>query len=152
LGSGPFVPSIGSSFTLITATEGVGGEFDQLLLPAGFQWNVAYNSAGVVLSVMGSGLTGDYNGNGTVDAADYVVWRDSMGAIGSSLPADGNGDQVVDQDDYAVWRGNFGKTASAGEAAIANSGQVPEPSTFVMGMLAMAVGAARRPRSRQRLT
>ena len=24
-------------------------------------------------------LTGDYNGNGIVDAADYTVWRDTLG-------------------------------------------------------------------------
>jgi hypothetical protein len=151
LGSGPFAPSVGNAFALITATEGVGGEFDQLLLPGGFQWNVAYNATGVVLSVIGLGLTGDYNGNGTVDAADYVVWRSSMGATGSSLPADGNGDQVVNHDDYVVWWRNFGKTASASGSANVNLAGVPEPTTFALGALIVAGGFVFFPRSRKRL-
>jgi hypothetical protein len=27
-------------------------------------------------------LPGDYNGDGTVDAADYVVWRKTLGTTG----------------------------------------------------------------------
>jgi hypothetical protein len=58
-------------------------------------------------------VTGDYNSNGTVDAADYVVWRKSDGQTGAGLPADGDGDGDVDADDYNVWRANFGRTAIA---------------------------------------
>ena len=86
-----FTPALGSVFTILTAGEGVFGQFDNLLLPAGFQWNVAYNPTNVVLSVVGLGLVGDYNADGAVNAADYVLWHNSMGATGSSLPADGNG-------------------------------------------------------------
>jgi hypothetical protein len=57
-------------------------------------------------------ITGDYNGNGTVDAADYVVWRKSVGQTGAGLPADGDGDMDVDEADYGVWRANFGETAA----------------------------------------
>jgi hypothetical protein len=150
LGGGTFAPSVGNSFMLITASERVGGEFDQLLLPGGFQWNVAYNASGVVLSVVGLGVTGDYNGNGTVDAADYVVWRNSVDATGSNLPADGNGDQVVNHDDYVVWRSNFGKTASGNAAAAVTPSGVPEPAGLALGMLA-AIGAVCLPLSRKRL-
>jgi hypothetical protein len=56
-------------------------------------------------------LAGDYNYNDTVDAADYVVWRKTLG---TSMPnysgADGDGNGVVDQDDHAVWRAHFGQT------------------------------------------
>ena len=40
-------------------------------------------------------ITGDYDGSGTVDGDDFVVWRDSYGQSGS-LAADGNGDGTVD--------------------------------------------------------
>jgi hypothetical protein len=60
-------------------------------------------------------LTGDYNGNGTVDASDYVVWRNTLGEVG--IPpfsgADGDGDGTISQNDYIVWRANFGKTLPA---------------------------------------
>ena len=57
-------------------------------------------------------LTGDYNDNGTVDAADYVVWRKSVGQTGAGLAADGDGDMDVDENDYLVWRANFGSDRS----------------------------------------
>ena len=69
-------------------------------------------------------LAGDYNGDGAVDAADYVVWRQSVGQIGSGLAADGNGNGTVDFSDYDIWKANFGKAAGAGNALIA---VVPEP-------------------------
>jgi CSLREA domain-containing protein len=60
----------------------------------------------------GQVLAGDYNGNGTVDAADYVVWRKALGQSG--IPpfsgADGDGDGDVTQNDYNVWRANFGNS------------------------------------------
>jgi hypothetical protein len=65
-------------------------------------------------------LTGDYNGNGTVDAADYVVWRKTLG---SDTDLRANGDNtgssagVIDQADNAVWRANFGRTIPPAEAA-----------------------------------
>ena len=40
-------------------------------------------------------LMGDFNSNGIVDAADYVVWRDTAGATGSGMAADANGDNLV---------------------------------------------------------
>ena len=44
---------------------------------------------------------GDYNSNGIVDAADYVVWRDNIGN-GFSLPNDDS--PGVGHDDYTRWR------------------------------------------------
>jgi hypothetical protein len=57
-------------------------------------------------------LTGDYNFNRTVDAADYVVWRKLFEST-TDLRADGDGDGVIDQDDYGVWRTNFGRSAGS---------------------------------------
>jgi hypothetical protein len=42
-------------------------------------------------------IPGDFNNNGTVDAADYVVWRKTDGM----------------QDGYNLWRMNFGRTSGA---------------------------------------
>jgi len=59
---------------------------------------------------------GDYNSDGAVDAADYVIWRKLYGANG--LPAysaaDGNGNQAVDDADYNVWRYNYGGSIAVG--------------------------------------
>ena len=41
-------------------------------------------------SFVAVGLAGDYNLDGIVDAADYVVWRKTLGQSGTDLAADGN--------------------------------------------------------------
>jgi hypothetical protein len=82
-------------------------------------------------------LPGDFNGDGFVNAADYVVWRETLGQTGDDLPADGDGDGMIDTGDYDVWRTNFGRTAGAAAAA---SAMVPELGTllsFVLGISAM---------------
>jgi hypothetical protein len=63
-------------------------------------------------------LLGDYNGNNVVDAADYIVWRITLGTTGMPAysGADGDGDATIDQDDYDVWRAHFGQTAPASSA------------------------------------
>lgn len=89
--------------------------------------------------------SGDYNGNGVVDAADYTMWRDTLAeSVDPGTGADGNGNGVIDNGDYDVWRDNYG--ASAGLAAAA-SAAVPEPAA--VGLLALAVmGFVRGPRRR----
>ena len=75
------------------------------------------------VSVTSSPLS-DYNGNGVVDAADYVVWRKTLGSTTNLLA---NGDDtgpsagIIDQADYAVWRTNFGNTAAAAGSGSAQS-------------------------------
>ena len=64
------------------------------------------------------GLLGDYNLNNVVDAADYAVWRNTLGTnVAIFTGADGSGNGTIDQADYNVWRANFGRTAPAVGAA-----------------------------------
>jgi FG-GAP-like repeat len=75
-------------------------------------------------------LAGDYNRNGVVDVADYVLWRDTLGqAVENGSRADGDRDGTVDQDDYAVWRAHFAER-SAMAAGISSS--VPEPNSLLL--------------------
>jgi hypothetical protein len=90
-------------------------------------------------------LAGDYNNSGTVDAADYTVWRSSFGST-SNLAADGNSNGVIDAADYAVWKDNVGSTAAAAQATA-----IPEPGTLVLCLLQfvlLGLGALRRIRLR----
>lgn len=73
----------------------------------------------------GAALSGDYNGDGGVDAADYNLWRDSFGQVGVGLAADGDGDGVIGPGDYAVWKLFFGEAAGLGGMS------VPEPANLV---------------------
>ncbi|MGD9634947.1 MAG: cytochrome c peroxidase [Pirellulales bacterium] len=90
-------------------------------------------------------LPGDYDGNGTVDVADYNVWKSNFGDT-TSLVADGNGDHIVNAADYAIWRDNVGLTWQSFAGAGALAGSVPEPDAIVLGALAAAVIAGRRNR------
>jgi GH35 family endo-1,4-beta-xylanase len=75
---------------------------------------------------------GDYNGNGTVDAADYTIWRDTLGSA-ADLRADGNGNLVIDEGDYGVWKSAFGTEYNLGASAFGAAGAaVPEPATVLL--------------------
>ena len=63
---------------------------------------------------------GDYNEDNNVDAADYVVWRKTLGATVTPYSgADGDGSGSVQPGDYDVWRTNFGSTSAAAGMASA---------------------------------
>ena len=90
-------------------------------------------------------LAGDYNNDGIVDAADYTVWRDSLGATGTGLAADGDGNGAVDQGDYDIWRNNFGATFGGGSGSSSGSlASVPEPATLTMSVLLVFCVSLRR--------
>jgi hypothetical protein len=98
----------------------------------------------------GPALPGDFNNNGTVDAADYIVWRNGLGSS-------------YTQTDYNTWRANFGRSADAvatagwappeGWSSSANPA-VPEPPMLAFLPLAVAIihlrrGGVRMPSSRR---
>jgi hypothetical protein len=87
------------------------------------------------------GLTnsGDYDGNGEVDAADYTQWRDTRGqAVAAGTGADGNGNGTIDAADYAFWKSRFGMTIGAGGAGAV---QAPEPAAvWLVALAAVAIG------------
>ncbi len=131
---GGFTPSAGNSFDVLTTTGGVTGTFaiQQLpLLAGGLVWNLSYGTNDVILSV--GGVLGDYNHNGTVDAADYVVWRKGLGTI-------------YTQSDYNVWRANFGQTTGSGVGTITTAA-VPEPTTLAMVIIGAFAMCSRRRRA-----
>lgn len=90
-------------------------------------------------------LLGDYDGNGVVDAADYVVWRDSLGTAGSDLAADGDHDGAVTELDYDLWKANFGMTAGGDADAIEQlAATVPEPGSALLCVVAIVVATSAR--------
>lgn len=93
---------------------------------------------------------GDFNGDGTVDAADYTVWRDTLGST-SDLRADGNGDQIIDAGDFDVWRSSFGGHYSFGTGTAIGT-MVPEPAAVqLLLLLCVLYHAFGRNRSGRRL-
>ncbi len=104
-----------------------------------FQFGVA-NGALVTAPVnyLTTALAGDYNLNGAVDAADYTLYRDTLGAtVAPGSGADGSNNGVIDPADYTVWKNGF----SAASAGVAASSAVPEPTTVMLAALVL-VGLA----------
>lgn len=124
-----FQPKAGDRFTLIAQSDlptsefNLAGEFETFLLPDVYNWGIDYNADSVELFV---GSPGDFNHDGTVDVADYTVWRDGLGnryTIGN----------------YNRWKSNFG-TIYPAMAAVAGgpNAAVPEPASGLL--LAMLLG------------
>jgi hypothetical protein len=89
----------------------------------GYEYDVTFT-----ITEEGSGPDGDFNGDLSVDAADYVLWRSGFGT-------------TYDENDYADWRANFGLTATG----VASGGAVPEPGTVsLMAIAAVGIYAASR--------
>jgi hypothetical protein len=84
-------------------------------------------------------LAGDFNNDGKVDAADYVVWRKNEVA-NNSLPND-NG-LTTQAARFSLWKSNFGNMAGSG----ASSGAVPEPTALGLVMFAILAAASCRRR------
>lgn len=76
-------------------------------------------------------LAGDYNFNGIVDAADYTVWRDTLGST-TELRADGNASGSIDAGDYGFWKSHFGDELSAKGAGSGASATLASP--LVLGL------------------
>lgn len=130
-------PQLGNVFQILSATGGVTGTFVSTefpMLDSGLAWAINYDATSVSIEVV-EGLPGDYNQNGTVDAADYTVWRDNLGSL-TSLPNDDTAG--VDQDDYTRWKTHFGESSGMGGFA-REATTVPEPASLIC--FAIAIGA-----------
>jgi T5SS/PEP-CTERM-associated repeat protein len=143
---GVFTPSVGDKFEIVSASGGVSGIFATLaedlpVLVGGLEWAIDYGANNVVLNVVSAGLAGDYNGNGTVDAADYTVWRNNLGSL-AALPNDDTAG--VGPDDYVRWKQHYGETAtgSGGIAQLATH-QVPEPTAGLLLLIAVSLPGRR---------
>lgn len=98
---------------------------------------------------------GDYNRNGTVDAADYVVWRHQFGQVVPACSgADANCNTFVEIGEYQTWRINYGRSGSSGSIAIGTENgehlaKVPESSSLVcvLGIVSITIRGFRKRRA-----
>jgi len=93
---------------------------------------------GSIALTASAGLLGDFNGNGIVDGADYVLWRKNNGT-NNALANDNGLGTPIGPSHYALWRANFGNPPGAGSGL--SDAAVPEPASIgltVLGLVALA--------------
>lgn len=83
-------------------------------------------------TILPAGVPGDYNGNGTVDAADYVLWRNG-GPLQNEVDDIGS----ITAQDYTAWRMRFGNIAAA-SATLGGGAMIPEPATIMVSSIWIA--------------
>ncbi len=87
--------------------------------------------------------TGDYNNNGEVDAADYVVWRKTLGTTVTPYSgADGDGNGTIGQGDYDFWRSNFGNVIPLGSGSGALNASAESGPLLAQGAAVAAVDSS----------
>jgi hypothetical protein len=92
------------------------------------------------VAIVNPSVPGDYNDNGVVDGADYVLWRNG-GPLQNEVDTPG----TVNAADYTAWRARFGNTSGGGGGPLGAA--VPEPGTWLLLVSAvMAVSSAGRKR------
>ena len=155
--------TMSATLTLIDnrTTEAITGFFERgdslalyaegsAILGTGFNGTVNISYVGgtgndVVLNLVAGSLSNaDFNADGIVDGADFLLWQRNAGlTTGAELgQGDANGDGAVDAADLAVWKETFGTTAAAQNAAA-----VPEPNAVCL-LLSSIVGVAATRRKR----
>jgi WD40 repeat protein len=119
--TGPVDSQFGTSVAINGNTAVVGARLENNSTGAAYVFDVSRDLA----------LAGDFNNDGTIDAADYIAWRNGLGT-------------TYTEADYDTWRTNFGRSATEA-AAVGNtlgdsSVNVPEPTTawLVLGGLWLA--------------
>jgi hypothetical protein len=102
-----------------------------------FQYSVTGQGPAVGAVEFFTGIPGDFNDDGNVNAADYTTWRDNLGAPAGTLPNDTDGG-VIGGAQYTTWKANFGMSLLS--SASFEGAAVPEPATCLTLMLGTSVG------------
>jgi probable HAF family extracellular repeat protein len=113
-----YLSSLGFDLTGWTLTQASGISADGSAIAGYGDFNGATRA--FLISNFPAPLPGDYNANGIVDAADYVVWRNGLGT-------------TYTQNDYNVWRAHFGQLSGSGSSSAGTSpfqSAAPEPASI----------------------
>jgi hypothetical protein len=133
---GPFALQT-TSYQPPAGTLQVGVEYVYSILLADYEGSDLENLSRAFSEPFRYTIAGDFNTDGTVDAADYVVWRNGLGTTHT-------------QNDYNVWRSHFGASLGSGSGSAGYPlgasveslpAAVPEPASFVLmlvGVLTLA--------------
>jgi hypothetical protein len=132
----PVLPQVTATDTFFTSgISGIAFAEDDDLTTGVFRFVTAQSTPFI------DGVPGDYNNNGVVDAADYVVWRNG-GPLANEIDNPG----TVNGADYTEWRARFGNTSGSGSGHDIAAAAVPEPAALLLTVLAVLGQFCRYPR------
>jgi hypothetical protein len=125
----------GNANRLISVTDT--GASSAFTLLATAPTNTVYRGVAFVTAASPAGVSGDYNNNGVVDMADYVLWRNGGPLQNDPTPG-------VQAADYDFWRSRFAATSGSG-SGLGGGSAVPEPTSGVLLLMGLvAFGCKRR--------
>jgi hypothetical protein len=136
----------GLSWVIATYTGTLTGTFNNITAGYTVTYGTGTNSQ-ITLNKAASGVNGDFNNDGKVDADDYITWRKNNGTDHALINDNGLG-TPVGQAQYTLWRSNYGKPPGSGSGALDGGANVPEPTTGLLLLFATASVPATRPRRR----
>jgi hypothetical protein len=83
-------------------------------------------------------VPGDFDGDRDVDGADFLAWQMTFGSeTAPGTGADANHNGWIDNADLDVWKSALPSPAVASTGA--SGGEVPEPASVVVGVIALGV-------------
>jgi hypothetical protein len=143
LGGGPYVPALGDTLNILSATGGVTGNFVTVVQPPTMPAGLAFaaNNLGTIiqLEVINAPLfTADFDMDGDVDADDLTQWQ---GDFGMNADSDADADGDSDGADFLAWQQQLG----SGLPSVAAAAVVPEPAAVLllaMGLLLVRAALA----------
>ncbi|TWT87127.1 Chitinase A precursor [Pseudobythopirellula maris] len=93
-------PTKGTHLVQLIVSDGIASDEDFVLITTRERYHHAW--------------TGDFNGDGWVNAADFTLFRDMRdSAVVPYTYADATGDGWIDDADYAMWRASYGDNPGA---------------------------------------
>lgn len=127
-----FTPIAGEAYPLITATDGITGEFDLVsIIGSGLSldWSLIYTAN--VVSIAFDFLPGDFNADGAITGGDFLAWQR------------GESSDPFSTAELANWQSTYGSPAASDTA----TQTVPEPSSLVL--VALGIASWKRGRSKR---
>ncbi|MCC6494576.1 MAG: PQQ-dependent sugar dehydrogenase [Pirellulales bacterium] len=121
-------PDVGSPSTPVAISEDAVGNL-----------YITYLSGSVYRIKTDLFMSGDFNGDAAVDAADLINWSAGLGAESDATRADGDadGDGDVDGADFLAWQQNYGWSPLTAISQTA-AASIPEPQAVLLAMFALA--------------
>jgi hypothetical protein len=143
---GGVVPTLSDTLVLTLVTSGpgtmsLGGQNHNGFFIGARAWQGAVPTNALTASLQVTGLEADFNADGRVNGADFLIWQRGLGRTTLALRSDGdaNADGAVNATDLAFWRGQFGNAA-----IVPASAAVPEAGSLALAVIATAFLLRRR--------